>query len=67
MKKKKEISVGDEVIFKSGNYKGLTGKILSIDWYSTHHDAIYGYRHKVELSNGRIGYIEKNEHWDYLN
>lgn len=66
-KKKKQIAVGDKVIFNSGNFEGLTGEVLVVDWYSTHPDAIYGFRHKVKLSNGKIGYIEKSEHWNFLN
>ena len=29
-------------------------------------NAIYGYYHSVELSNGEIGHIEKSEHWRFL-
>lgn len=65
MKSKSKIKVGDKVVFHSGNFAGLTGVITHIDWKSKHESAIYGVRHQVKLSDGRIGYIEKSEHWKY--
>ena len=65
-KLKKELKVGDNVIFNSGNYIGLTGIITNVDWKSKHKNAIFGFYHTVQLSNGHIGHIEKSEHWSYL-
>ena len=62
---KKTLKVGDKVIFNTGNYAGLTGEIIEIHWHSKHPNAIYGFYHTVELSNGNIGHIEKSEHWDF--
>ena len=62
---KKELKVGDNVVFNSGNYAGLTGVIIEIDWDSKHKNAIYGIYHTVQLSNGHIGHIEKSEHWQF--
>ena len=64
-RKKNTLAVDDLVIFKSGNFEGLTGKIIAVDYQSKNPDAIYGYCHTVQLSNGKIGYIEKSEHWDF--
>ena len=65
-RKKSSLKLGDSVEFISGNYEGLTGKIIEVDWKSNHPNAIYGYYHTVELSNGVIGHIEKSEHWRFL-
>ena len=65
-RKKSSLKLGDSVEFISGNYEGLTGKIIEVDWKSNHPNAIYGYYHTVELSNGFIGHIEKYEHWRFL-
>lgn len=66
MKKKKDLTVGDEVRFHSGNFQGLTGTIKNVDWNSGDPRAIYGCLHTVELSNGKIGYIEKSEHFEIV-
>lgn len=65
MKKKKDIEVGDLVKFLSGNFAGLTGEITATDWNSKEPGAIYGVWHTVKLSNGKVGHIEKSEHWEY--
>ena len=64
-KNKNDLSVGDKVEFYSGNFEGLTGEIINIDWQSTSPKAIYGFLHTVKLSNGNTGFIEKGEHWHY--
>ena len=65
MRSKKSIKVGDSLVFNSGNFEGLTGKVVHLDFNSKDKRAIYGYFHTVELSNGQIGYIEKSEHWSF--
>jgi transcription antitermination factor NusG len=62
---KKTLSVGDNVVFNTGNYAGLTGVITEIDWNSKNPNAIFGCYHTVQLSNGNIGYINKSEHWQF--
>ena len=57
------LKIGDNVKFVSGNYQGLNGTILNVDYNSNDKRAIYGYLHTVKLSNGAIGYIEKAEHY----
>lgn len=66
MKKKINISKGDKVEFISGNFEGLTGVVKNVDWHSEEPNAIYGYYHEVLLSDGRTGYIEKAEHWQFI-
>jgi transcription antitermination factor NusG len=61
---KKNIKVGDKVIFSTGNFAGLTGIVQNVDWDSINPNAIYGFYHTVLLSNGNIGHIEKSEHWE---
>lgn len=61
--KKEDLKQGTKVHFHSGNFKGLDGHIESLDWNSKHPNAIYGYYHKVKLSNGNYGFIEKFEHF----
>ena len=61
MKAKNKLSVGDEVKFHSGNFNGLTGVITALKYNVP--DTPYGLRFTVKLSNGKIGYIEKAEHW----
>lgn len=63
---KKTLKVGDNVVFSTGNYSGLTGVITEIDLNSKLPNAIYGFYHTVKLSNGHIGHIEKSEHWQFL-
>lgn len=63
---KKTLKVGDSVVFNTGNYAGLTGVITEIDWHSKHKNAICGFYHTVQLSNGHLGHIEKPEHWQFL-
>ena len=65
MKNKKKIKVGDEVHFHSGNFEGLSGTVTKVDWNSANHQALYGFHHTVALSNGKTGFIEKSEHWDF--
>jgi len=60
---KKNLKVGDRVHFKSGNYEGLDGTIIATDYQSKNNNAMYGYYHTVRLSNGKIGHIEKSEHF----
>lgn len=57
------LKIGDKVKFVSGNYQGLNGTILNVDYNSNDKRAMYGYLHTVKLSNGDIGYIEKSEHY----
>lgn len=64
-KAKKTLKVGDKVVFNTGNYAGLFGVITEVDWNSKNKNAIYGFYHTVRLSNGRIGHIEKSEHWQF--
>ncbi len=66
MKKKSEIKIVDQVFFKSGNFEGLTGEVIAVDFKSKDSMAIYGYLHTVKLSNGKIGCIEKSEHWQFV-
>ena len=66
MKNKSKIVVGDKIKFHSGNFEGLIGEITEIDWNSKHPMAIYGFLHTVSISNGRVGYIEKSEHWHLI-
>jgi transcription antitermination factor NusG len=65
-KSKSKIAVGDKVNFISGNFKGLTGEVKNVDFKSTNPKAIYGFYHEVLLSDGRTGFIEKGEHWEFL-
>ena len=65
MKKKSDITIGDKVVFNSGNYEGFTGVVTKVDFYSTDKRAMFGYLHEVKLSNEQTGYIEKGEHWEY--
>ena len=67
MKRKIEIKKGDKVKFTSGNFQGLTGIVQNVDWHSDNERAIYGYYHEVLLSDGRTGFIEKSEHWEFSN
>lgn len=61
--KKNKIKIGTTLSFQTGNFAGLTGTITNVDWKSTHQNAIFGYYHTVQLSNGEVGYIEKGGHW----
>ena len=63
MKTKNKLSVGDEVKFHSGNYSGLTGKVIKLEYGVP--NTPYGLLFTVKLSNGGIGYIEKAEHWTF--
>lgn len=65
MKAKKQVKKGDVIKFISGNFKGLHATILEVNFSSKDERAIYGYLHTIELSNGKIGYIEKSEHWRF--
>ena len=60
------IEKGDKVKFVSGNYVGITGEVLETNFNSKDKRAKYGYLHTVKLSNGKIGYIEKSEHWRHV-
>jgi hypothetical protein len=62
---KKTLKTGDNIVFNTCNYAGLTGVITEIDWNSKQKNAIYGFYHAIKLSNGHIGYIEKFEHWQF--
>lgn len=64
--KKKNLTIGTEVHFHSGNFKGLSGHVETVDWHSTHPNAIHGYYHKVKLSNGNYAFIEKSEHFKII-
>ena len=63
--KRKQLQNGDNVKFVSGNFEGLYGTIIKVDFNSKDKRAIYGYLHSVQLANGNIGFIEKSEHWIY--
>jgi hypothetical protein len=63
---RKKLEKGDKVKFVSGNYFDLKGEILETDFKSEDKRAMYGYLHKVQLSSGKIGFMEKSEHWRYL-
>lgn len=63
---KSTLKIGDKVRFHSGNYEGLTGEITKVDWNSHHPKAIFGIWHEVKLDNGKIGNIEKSEHWHFV-
>mgnify|MGYP003657261012 CR=1 FL=1 len=65
MKSKRKIAVGDSLIFHTGNYAGLTGVVLDVNWSSIDERAIFGFLHTVKLSNNRVGFIEKSEHWRF--
>lgn len=65
MRKKTSLKIGDEVKFNSGNFSGLTGTIINNNILTE--NSIHGFLYKVKLSNGNFGYIEKSEHWDFLN
>ncbi len=66
MKTKRKIQEGDKIIFVSGNFQGLTATVVKTDWSATNPEAIFGIYHEVLLSDGRTGYIEKSEHFQYL-
>lgn len=61
--KKTDLKTGTKVHFYSGNFEGLDGKIETLDWDSKHSNAIYGFYHRVKLSNGNYGFIEKSDHF----
>ena len=64
IKSKSRLEKGDNVAFHSGNFEGLTGKITKLEYGEQFEP--YGLRFTVELSNGKIGYIEKAEHWHFI-
>lgn len=64
MKTKSKLSVGDKVEFHSGNFEGLTGEVIKEEYGKQFEP--YGLRFTVKLSNGKIGYIEKAEHWHFI-
>lgn len=61
--KKDKLRVGHEILFTSGNYKGLTGIVIKEEYNIP--DTPYGLRFTVLLSNGKTGYIMKAEHWKF--
>lgn len=64
MKTKNKLSVGDKVEFHSGNFEGLTGEVIKEEYGKQFKP--YGLRFIVKLSNSKIGYIEKSEHWNFI-
>jgi transcription antitermination factor NusG len=62
----RELKKGDNIKFVSGNFQGLFATVSDVDYDSKDKRAMYGYLHTVQLSNGKIGYIEKSEHWRYV-
>ena len=60
------IKEGDKILFTSGNYQGMTAVVSKVDFASENKNAIYGYYNDVILSNGKVGHIEKSEHWVFL-
>lgn len=63
--KRRKLNEGDKVTFVSGNFQGLTGIVTKLNFNAINKEAIFGYYHSVLLSDGRLGYIEKGEHWRY--
>lgn len=63
---REQLEEGDKLKFVSGNFYGLTGVVTELNFNSNDKDAIYGYLHTVQLSNGKTGYIEKSEHWRHF-
>lgn len=61
-----DLKIGTNVHFHSGNFEGLDGIIENIDWKSKHPNAIFGFYHKVKLSNGNYGFIEKSDHFKII-
>jgi hypothetical protein len=61
---KSKVEIRDTVEFYSGNYSGLTGEIIKIEYGNKFPP--YGLRFTVKLSDGNIGYIEKAEHWKFI-
>jgi transcription antitermination factor NusG len=66
VKSKNCIQEGDKILFTSGNYQGMTAVVSKVDFTSKNKNAIYGYYHDVILSNGKVGHIEKSEHWEFI-
>lgn len=64
--KKDKLQIGTKIKFNSGNFQGLEGIIENLDWNSKNPMAIYGYLHKVRLSNGNLAFIEKSEHFKII-
>ena len=64
MKTRNRLKKGDKIEFVSGNYKGLTGVIIGVEYGIN--NIPYGLLFEVKLSNGEIGYIEKSEHWKFV-
>lgn len=61
---KSKLEVGDNIEFHSGNFEGLTGVIIKAEYGKQFEP--YGLRFTVQLSDGKIGYIEKAEHWHFI-
>ncbi len=61
---KSRLEVDDKVEFHSGNFEGLTGVIIKAEYGKQFEP--YGLRFTVQLSNCKIGYIEKAEHWHFI-
>ena len=51
------------VRFHSGNFYGLTGLVTNVERSS---DFMFGVRLTFQLSDGRIGYAQKSEHFKLL-
>ena len=56
-----------KVRFISGNFIGLTGLCKEVILNSTDEKAIFGIKMTFELSNSKIGYAYKSEHFELIN
>ena len=55
--------LGKKVYFKSGNFQGFTAEIFDVQYDSS---MIYGVNLLARLSDGRIIFIEKSEHFEII-
>ena len=60
---KDKYPVGSILSFHSGNFEGLTGEVLG---YEFSPEYMFGVLIKVKLSDGRIGNVEKSEHFKII-
>lgn len=56
-----------KVRFISGNFKGLTGLCKEVVLNINDEKAIFGIKMTFELSNKKIGYAYKGEHFELIN
>jgi hypothetical protein len=55
------LPVGTKVLFHSGNFIGLDGIVQNVS--ENVPNTPFGFLIRVLLSNGKIGYLEKSEHF----